>query len=149
MTMAEHLRWRRCLLFPVFLIMIAVGCARLSHDWDGTWRLVPSKSQIPGSNFQITLSEGGEYVLDYGAYKDRFRCDGREHQLSSGKTITCTQTGAFAFDSTARRDGNVMNTARWEVSADQKMLSIKMTAPQSHGPARSKEILYERTAGVT
>jgi hypothetical protein len=52
-------------LFPVFLIMIAVGCARLSHDWDGTWRLVPSKSQIPGSNFQITLSEG-EYVLDYG-----------------------------------------------------------------------------------
>lgn len=117
-------------------------------DWNGTWRLVPSKSQIPGSNFQVTVGEGEEYTFDYGAYKDRFRCDGREHHLSSGKTISCTQASAFAFDSIARRDGVLLNTAHWEVSADQRMLSIKMTAPQPSGSEQTKEVLYERLTGT-
>lgn len=150
LTGRRFTRWsfRRFLSFPALAIVIAVGCTGLSSDWDGTWRLVPSKSEIPRSNFQITLSEAGDYVLDYGTHKDRFRCDGRDYQLSSGKTISCNQTGAFAFDSTARKDGNVLNTAHWELSADQEMLSIKMAAPPSRGVAPSKEIVYKRTAGI-
>ena len=134
-------------LFVLFPLLI-VGCSGLSHSWDGSWKLVPLRSQIPGSNFQITLSGPGEYDIDYGPYQDRFRCDGREYPLMSGKTISCSQRGALAFDSTAKKGEVLLNTAHWELSADQKTLSIRMTAPQLHGTARSKEIVYERTTGT-
>jgi hypothetical protein len=158
----SHLRWvhssmqkerfsrgslERLLLFLSISVLI-FGCKRVSDEWDGTWKLDPFRCQLPGSNFQIALDGQGQYSIDYGAFKEHFRCDGQEYSLISGKTISCIQRSASAFDSTAKKDGILLNTAHWELSADQTRLSITMTAPRSHGPVRSKEIVYERTAGT-
>jgi len=140
---------RDWLLLILSISVLIFGCKRVSDEWGGSWKLDPAKCQLSKSNFQIALSGQGQYVIDYGTHKEHFRCDGQEYSLMPGKTISCIQHSASAFDSIAKSNGTFLNTAHWELSADQKRLSIKMTAPQSHGPVRSKEIVYERTAGTS
>ena len=136
-------------LLPLVFMFLFVGCSNLSRNWDGTWKLNPSRSQVPGVTFQIALSDSGEYTIDYGAFADRFRCDGREYHLASGKTISCNGNSGHAFDSIARRNGVVLNTPHWEVSTDDQKLTIKMTAHQSNNLIVTKAILYQRAAGTT
>jgi hypothetical protein len=123
------------------------GCHQPSPAWSGTWKLIPSRSSVPGPDFTITITPKNEYQIDNGTYRDRFRCDGNEYPMVSGYTMSCVQKTSQVMDSTARKNGSIVTTAHWELSADGKILAIKLTAVQLHEAAKTKEVVYQRASG--
>jgi hypothetical protein len=51
------------------------------------------------------------------------------------------------METTAKENGTKVKTAHWELSADQKALTIKPTSIQSGEPARPLVAVYMRTSG--
>ncbi len=127
--------------------VIILGCSGPSQDWNGTWKLIPSRSSIPGPSFTITIAPTGDYQIDNGTYSDMYRCDGKEYPLVSGYTMSCVQRNGLVIDSTAKKNGVVATTAHWQLSADGKSLVITLAAVQSNAPAKTKEVVYQRMSG--
>jgi hypothetical protein len=138
--------WLSCALVCAIL-MVALGCSRVSPSWNGTWKLNPSKSSIPGPSFSITISAEGEYHTDNGTSSEIFRCDGKEYPTSPNRTISCVQTRASAIDTTSKENGAKVTTAHWELSSDGKMLTIKGTSTQADGSVKPRQTTYSRTSG--
>ncbi len=67
--------------------------------------------------------------------------------MAPGFTTSCKRTGAFVIDSTTKKNGVVVTTAHWELSADGASLRIRLTGAQSQQPVKTKEVVYERASG--
>ncbi len=133
----------------VSVVTVGIFGCHQSLPWNGSWKLIPSESSVPGPNFTITLAPTGEYQTDNGTYSYRYRCDGKEYPMSPGYSTSCKRTGAFVIDSATKKNGSVVTMAHWELSADEASLRIKLTAVQSQRPLKTKEVVYERVSGAT
>jgi hypothetical protein len=138
-----------CWILAGALSMAALGCSRVSPDWNGTWKLNEAKSSIPGPTFVITVSPGGEYHYEGGTSSYNFRCDGKDYSTRPNRTLSCVQTGAFVMDTTSKENGAKIATAHWELSADGKMLTISGTSIQADELPKSREVVYSRTSAST
>ena len=57
-----------------FCALVATfGCRAPSPNWNGTWRLNPSKGNFGGTVITISISPDGEYRYDDGSVTDTFR----------------------------------------------------------------------------
>lgn len=126
--------------------MGSCGCQQVSSVWNGSWKLDQTKSSVPFPSFTITITPSGEYQYDNGTYGYTFRCDGRDYATSSGRTVSCLQGSALAIELTAK-DATRVATAHWGLSADGKVLTIKLPASQAGGSAKTKERVYVRLSG--
>jgi hypothetical protein len=143
--MKKFLRWT-C----VGLILVDVSaCRRPSQDWDGTWKLNVSRSDIPGPSLTVAITPSGEYHTESGASAGNFRCDEKEYPAAANFTILCAQISTSVMETTLKKDGAKTGTSRWELSPDGKMLTIKSTSIQASGSVKSKESEYVRIAGST
>jgi hypothetical protein len=129
------------------------SCRGPSPDWNGTWKLNPSKSDIPGPTFTVAITQDGEYHTANGTTTGRFRCDGKEypseHQVEDVDTISCTQRSATEVDLIHRKNGAKTLTIQWELSPDGKMLTVISMTLSSDGSTRPKERWYTRSSGST
>jgi hypothetical protein len=123
-----------------------LSCQATSNAWNGTWKPNLSKSSIPGPNFSITVSPTGEPRTDDGNYKDYFRCDVKEYSTHSGHSLSCVQTNSGTLDITSKANGVTTTVPHWELSPDQKTLTIESSRLQP-APAKSQKTVYVRTAG--
>jgi hypothetical protein len=139
-------KWAKNWMLASAVSIGILGCHQ-SSPWNGNWKLIPSNSSVPGPSFTITLTPAGEYQTDNGTYSYRYRCDGKEYPMAPGYTTSCKRTGAFVIDSTTKKNGAVVTTAHWELSADEASLRIKLIAGQSQRPLKTKEVVYERVSG--
>lgn len=129
------------------LLFALASCNRApSKAWKGTWKLNVSKSSLPGPDFSITVSATGEYHVD-NANNYSFRCDGKEYSTNAGRKISCVQTSSLAIDTTSIANGAKTVISHWELSPDQKTLTIESTRSQPPVPAKSQKIVYVRTSG--
>jgi hypothetical protein len=135
------------LVCMVLLLTGLLSCQAPSNAWNGTWKLNVSKSGIPGPDFGITVSPMGEFYTDNGTSKDSFRCDGKEYSTHGARSLSCVQTNSGTLDTTSKANGVKTVVAHWELSPDQKTLTIESTRLQAAGPAKSQRIVYVRTAG--
>jgi len=133
-------------MFAGLILAAALGCSRPSPAWNGTWKLNESKSSIPGPSFSVAISPQGEYHLDNGTYSYSFGCDGSQYPTIGSRTISCTQKGAFSMDTTSRESGREVASAHWELSDDEKMLTINGTTVRPDGSIKSIEHVYSRTS---
>jgi hypothetical protein len=143
--MKKRLRWA-C----VSLIFVTVSaCHRVSPDWNGTWKLSASKSDIPGPSLTVAIDSSGEYHTENGTSTGNFRCDGKEYPAVANITVFCAQRSTSVMEITLEKNGTKTSTAQWELSLDGKMLTIKSTSVQAGGSVKSKESEYVRTSGST
>jgi hypothetical protein len=130
--------------------MVTVSaCRRASPDWNGTWKLSISKTDIPGPSLTVAISPSGEYHTQAGASDGNFRCDGKEYPQTANLTVICTQGSTSVMEIILERDRTRTGTARWELSSDGKVLTIKSTSIDAHGLTKSKEGDYVRTSAST
>jgi hypothetical protein len=123
------------------------GCGAPSPDWNGTWKLNPSKSNFQGPTLTISISANGEYRYDDGSSSFTFRCDGKDRPIEKNRTRTCVKSSATVLDLTKKEDGVKTNASHWELSADGKVLAATATAFRPSGPVITMQVAALRLSG--
>ena len=76
----------------VFCALVAVmGCRAPSPDWNGTWKLSPTKSSYRGPVLTISISADGDYRFDENS-SHTLRCDGKDHPIGNNRTLALYKT---------------------------------------------------------
>jgi hypothetical protein len=131
----------------------ATGCGGPpSPDWNGTWQLNPAKSDLPGPTITVSITPDGVYNSASAGGDVSFRCDGNENALGTGSgpfTFHCTQKSSSDMEITIFRNGSKSRSNHWELSPDEKVLTIKSAIFQADGSVKSKESTYTRISGST
>src|SRR5258708_7231046 len=95
-----------CFGWVVFCAFAAtLGCRGPSTDWNGTWKLNPSKGNFQGPIFTISISADGEYRYNDGHSSFTFRCDGKDRPMGSNRTRACLKSSATVLDLTRKENG--------------------------------------------
>ncbi len=144
------------LLFVCATAVIFAGCHHIQSPWDGQWTLNTAKSHYAAPTFLVALSPSGEYRVDNGAFSYAFRCDGKDYSAASGHTTSCTQISPRAIALKGLADA-VSTNARWELSADGKVLTITAERIQIDGSGegdagrgvKDQEKVFERISGAS
>ena len=136
------------LAFCASLLTLSSGCGPPSV-WSGSWRLDQSRSSEPGPTFTLSILASGEYRYAIESSGYNFRCDGKDYPATPTYTLSCVQKGATALESVTKRNGTTLATADWELSADNKTLTIKSTATDPKETGKSSENVYDRLTGTT
>jgi hypothetical protein len=137
-----------CSGWVIFCALAAtLGCRAPSPDWNGTWKLNPSKSNFQGPILTISISVDGEYRYDDGNASFVFRCDGKDRPIPKNRTLACVKSSATVLDLTQKEDGVKTNAYHWELSADGKVLTATATEFRPSGPVVKGRAVTSRLSG--
>lgn len=132
----------------VFCALLATqGCRAPSADWNGKWKLDPTKSSYQGQVFTISISADGEYRYDFGNSGVSLRCDGKDRLIGKNRTRACTKSGATVLDITLKENGAKASAAHVELSTDGKLLTSTVTEFRPNGPVITSQIIVSRLSG--
>lgn len=129
------------------VLAVTLGCRAPSADWNGIWRLNPSKSSFQGPVFTISISADGQYRYDDGYSSFTFRCDGRDQPIGKNRTQDCVKNSATVLDLIRKENGVKTNAYRWELSAGGKVLTSTVTAFPLSGPVITRQVVASRLSG--
>jgi hypothetical protein len=129
-------------------VAAATACGGPSPDWNGTWELNPAKSDVPGPTITVSITPDGVYHDAGAGGTVSFRCDGKGFAMGT-ETAYCTQKSGSNMEISFFRNGSKASTSDWELSPDEKVLTIKSNKIQADGSVKSKEGRYTRTSGST
>lgn len=132
----------------VFCALVATsGCRRVpSPDWNGTWKVNPSKSNYQGAVLTISVSADNEYRFDESS-SHTIRCDGKYQPMGNNRALTCTKRGVAALDITLKENGVKTRATRDELSSDGKVFTTTMTVFPPNGPVFTSQIIFSRLSG--
>jgi len=132
----------------VFCALTATfGCRAPSPDWNGTWRLNPSKSNFQVQNFTISISTDGEYRYydnAVGVAGFTFHCDGKYRPMGKNRTEACVNSSATTLDLIRKENGVKTNAYHWELSAGGKVLTLTTTSFRPSGSVITAQIVASR-----
>jgi hypothetical protein len=131
----------------VFFTLAVLGCRTPSPDWNGTWKLNPSKSSFRGPIFTISISADGDYRYDDGRSSFTFRCDGKDRPIGKNLTRACVKASDTALDVTRKENGVKTNAYHWELSSGAKVLTSTATAFSPSGSVIAMQIVASRMSG--
>jgi|SRR5579863_697110 len=145
------MEWRstRKVLAVFLASALASACSaqQPSPDWNGTWKLNPSKSTYKGPILTISISADGEYRYDDGSYSFTFRCDGKDRPIANNSTRACVKSIAAVLDLTRKENGTKTNAYRWELSADRNVFTSTATAFRPSGSVITGQLVATRISG--
>ena len=124
-----------------------LGCRGPSPDWNGTWKLNPSKSSFQGPVFTITISADREYRYDDGNSSFTFRCDGRDRPIGRNGTRACVKSSPTVLDLIRKENGVKTSANRWQLSADGKVFTSTATAFRPTEQAVTAQVVSYRVSG--
>lgn len=137
-----------CFGWVVFFIIAAtLGCRTPSTDWNGTWKMNPSKGNFHGPTFAISISADSEYRYEEGRSGFTFRCDGKDRPIGNDSTRACVKSSATVLDLTRKENGATTNAYHWELSADRNVLTSTATEFRPNGPVVTSQIVASRVSG--
>jgi hypothetical protein len=128
-------------------LAVTLGCRVPSPDWNGTWKMNPSKSSFQGPVFTISVPADGEYRYDDGRSSFTFRCDGKDRPIGRNRTQACVKSSATTLDVTRKENGVKTSANHWELSADGKILTATTTAFRPNGPVITGQVVASRISG--
>jgi hypothetical protein len=130
----------------VFCALFATqGCRAPSPDWNGTWKLDPTKSSYQGQVLTISISADGDYSFDENS-SHTIRCDGKDHPFGN-RTLVCVKRGATVLDITQKENGVKTRATHDEVSSDAKVFTTTVTEFPPNGPVITNQIVFSRLSG--
>ena len=131
----------------VFCALVATsGCRSPSPDWNGTWKLDPTKSSYQGQVFTISISADGEYRYD-GTSSFTFRCDGKDRPMGNNRTQVCVKSGVTVLDITQKENGAKTRSSHDQLSTDGKIFTTTVTEFRPNGPVITSQIVFSRLSG--
>jgi hypothetical protein len=139
---------RNAFFFWVIFCVLAgtSSCRKPSPDWNGRWKLNPSKGNFQGPVFTVSISPEGEYRYEDGASRLAFLCDAKERPTGNNRTQACVKS-ATTLDLTRKENGAKTNTYHWELSADGTVLTATGTVFPPSGAVITTQIVASRMSG--
>lgn len=143
---------RRGLLNPILPLAFCVTFATLgcrhtpSPDWNGTWKLIPGKSNYPASTLTISISPDGAYSFQESS-SNTVRCDGKEQAIVNNRTYVCAKSGSNVLEITVKEKGVRIRTTRDELSTDGSVFTTTVTDLSQNQPPTTHQIAFSRVSG--
>jgi hypothetical protein len=122
------------------------GCRAPSPDWNGTWKLNPTKSSYQGDVLTISISADGEYRFDENS-SYTLPCDGKDRPMGNDRTVACVQRGGSVLDITQKINGVKTRATHDELSTDGKFFTTTVTEFRPNGPVITSQIVFSRLSG--
>jgi hypothetical protein len=139
-------------LFPTFWLLIALaaaGTAGAQTVFTGTWKLNQDKSQLAGDTLKFSAAEGQAMQLTAGGIAYSFRTDGKNYAMSPDRMAIWREAGPDSWTTEYRtREGRLLATDSWKLSADGKSLSVTTSGVRADGDLYTDTAVYDRTAGT-
>jgi hypothetical protein len=134
--------------FWLLITVVATGTAVAQNPFAGTWKLNQEKSQLAGDTLKFSPAEGQAMELTAGGTSYSFRVDGNNYAMPSGNVAIWRQSGADGWTTEYRtKDGKLLASDSWKLSADGKTLSVTTSGVRANGDLYTDTAAYERTAG--
>jgi hypothetical protein len=118
-----------------------IGCRAPSPDWNGTWKLNPTKSNYRGQVLTISISADGEYCFDENS-SHTLRCDGKVRPIGNNRTLVCVRSGVRVLDITLKENAVKTRVTRDELSTDGKVLTTTMNEFRPDGSVITAQIIF-------
>jgi len=144
---AKAVRNARFAWVVFFALVATLGCQTSSPDWNGTWKLNPSKSNFQGPVFTISVSADGQYRYDDGRSSFTLRCDGEDRPIENDRTQACVHSSATTLDLTRKENGVKTNAYHWELSMGGKMFTSTATVFRPAGGVITSQLVASRMSG--
>ena len=137
----------RYALLPMITICTA-AIALGQGKFDGTWQLNQGKSQLAGDTMQYSDLGNGELKFTNSVQTYVIKTDGSPIQTPLGGVRTFKKVDDQTYENSLKRDGVLLSTAVYELSADGKTLTINSKGTRPNGDTFENHLIYMRTAGA-
>jgi hypothetical protein len=143
---AKPMRNARFSWFILCALAATSACRTPSPDWNGSWKMNPSKGNFQGPTFTISISADGEYCWDDGRSSFTFRCDGKDRPIGKNRTQACVKSSATVLDLTQKENEVKTKASHWELSGDGKVFTATATAFRPTGPVITGQLVASRVS---
>ncbi len=124
------------------LTLAAASAVTLSAGADpfvGTWKLNLAKSKFTGQQTRIEVLGQNRYKFTSGADSDTITADGTDQPYHDGTARAITMEGPNVRKTVVKRDGRILSTYTWTLSADSKTMTLKGTQIKPDGTTANYE----------
>ena len=127
--------------------VIAGGAWAANDPLVGKWKVNPSKSKLT-DEMKVEATGANKYTITFqpGAV-DTIVTDGSDQPAVGGTTLSIAVKGPNNWTVVRKKDGRILLSADWTLSADGKTLTDEFTGYQSDGSKTTVHYVYARTAG--
>jgi uncharacterized OB-fold protein len=123
------------------------GCRARPSDWNGSWKMSPSKGNFQGPIFTVSISADDDYRYDNGYSSFTFRCDGKDRSIEKNRTQVCVKSSATVLDLIQKENGVKTRVSHWELSGDGNVLTTTATEFRPSGPVITAQVVASRVSG--
>jgi hypothetical protein len=142
---------KRSLWISVVLCVVFAGTTLLAAEnpFVGTWKLNPSKSKFTGSTVTFEQLPSGEWKTTAMGMSYTFRTDGKEYQSLFDRKVTWKEANDRSWESTVKFGGKTLATEHYEISPDNKTMTVTAKGTTPSGEAFQEVSSYNRESGST
>jgi hypothetical protein len=133
---------------------IAIACLSAGTVWAaddpfvGKWKLDPDKSKL-SDQMKVGAAGANRYTFDFGSGDtETIVVDGTDQPGLFGTTFAVTAVAPDTWTGVRKKDGHVLLTGIWKLSADGKNLTDTFTSYQADGSTRRLDYVYTREEGA-
>ncbi len=139
----------RCVLQWLMIACLSAGMAWAQDPFVGKWKLDPAKSRL-SDQMKVTAAGANRYVFDFGSgMTETIVADGTDQPGQFGTTLAVTVQAPDAWTVVRKKDGKLMLTGNWKLSADGTQLTDTYRANRPDGTITSLDYVYTRAGGGT
>jgi hypothetical protein len=149
-----RLTWFGVVATAAVLVCVTHAADTDIHAFVGTWKENPAKSRhfiSPTLTYTFTAEPDGfvSIVRANTPVHDRVRMDGKDYPGSGsrGQTVSWARVSDTVFESTIKRDGTLIASARWVLSDGGTHLRQETMPVRANGEDGTGVIEYVRTIG--
>ena len=152
----------RSLIFAMTVVALGAGAPRMAGQaagvdlgaFAGVWKQNQAKSTAfisAALTYTFSQEADGFVRIERGRVplRDHVRLDGQEYPTPGvpGRTTAWTKVADLVYESTITRDGKLLGTGRWTLSADGSRLTQETRPLRADGQDDTNIIEYVRTSG--
>jgi len=140
--------FNRIFYFLLAASLIASASPAANDPFIGKWKVNASKSKLT-DEMKVEPAGPNKYALTLavGAAVETIVADGTDQPGMTGTTVSVTVKDPNNWTIVRKKDGRMLLTADWTLSADGKTLTDEFTGYQPDGSKLSAHYVYARTAG--
>jgi hypothetical protein len=143
------MRNRTLQLLLVTFLIAGASWAAADDPFIGNWKVNPGKSKLT-DEMKIESAGANKYVITFQPNAiDTVVTDGTDQPAVGGTTLSITPKGPNSWTVVRKKDGRMLLTADWALSADGKTITDDFTGFQPDGSKTIVHFVYARTEGTS
>lgn len=130
----------------LLLVCLATGGTlwAASDPFVGTWKLNPAKSSVT-DRMRVDAVGANKYAFTFNSGDgETIVADGTDQPGNGGTMLAVTIEGPDSWRVVRKKDGIMLLTAKWKLSADGKILTDSYTSMRPDGSGSTTDYTYKR-----